>query len=271
MIAGIDHVAALGSSFAAGPGIEPLADRAAGRSARNYPHLLAERLGARLTDLTVSGATTATLLDTPQRRSRRRFPPQLDGLPSDVDLVTVTAGGNDLGYIGGMVRLGLAGRLSARPWSRPLGAVLARQGVADPGPEAVGRAAAGLVRVVEAVRLRAPGALVVLVDYPVLIGPDTHHCPQTPFDPATLEGLRRVGERVAQVFATAAERSGATLVPMAERSRPHALGSADPWVTGLPDRLRDLQGAAPFHPNAAGMRAIADAVHERLSATLSSP
>ena len=52
------HVASLGSSFAAGPGIEPAADRAARRSARNYPHLLAARLGAELTDLTVSGATT---------------------------------------------------------------------------------------------------------------------------------------------------------------------------------------------------------------------
>ena len=61
--------------------IQPMEDRAAGRSARNYPHLLAQRLGARLTDLTVSGATTATILDTPQRILRHVFPPQLQGLP----------------------------------------------------------------------------------------------------------------------------------------------------------------------------------------------
>ena len=60
------HVASLGDSFAAGAGIQPMADRGARRSARNYPHLLAERLGARLTDLTVSGATTGTIIDIPQ-------------------------------------------------------------------------------------------------------------------------------------------------------------------------------------------------------------
>jgi hypothetical protein len=53
------HLVALGSSFAAGPGIEPIADRGAMRSARNYPHVLAEHFGAQLTDLTVSGATIA--------------------------------------------------------------------------------------------------------------------------------------------------------------------------------------------------------------------
>jgi hypothetical protein len=39
---------AFGSSMAAGPGIRPSADGApfrTGRSARNYPHLVAEKLG----------------------------------------------------------------------------------------------------------------------------------------------------------------------------------------------------------------------------------
>src|SRR3569623_115027 len=64
------HLVALGSSFAAGPGIEPVADAGAMRAARNYPHLLAERLGAELTDLTVSGATTGTILSKAQRTLR---------------------------------------------------------------------------------------------------------------------------------------------------------------------------------------------------------
>lgn len=52
------RVAALRGSFAAGPGIPPIVDRFANRSGRNYAHLLADRLGAQLTDLTVSAATT---------------------------------------------------------------------------------------------------------------------------------------------------------------------------------------------------------------------
>ena len=51
---------ALGSSFAAGPGIAPRAagsPRRAGRSARNYAHLAAARLGLDLDDVSYSRAT----------------------------------------------------------------------------------------------------------------------------------------------------------------------------------------------------------------------
>jgi hypothetical protein len=90
---------ALGSSFAAGPGLEPVVDRAAMRSGRNYAHLVADRLGATLTDATVSGATTATILDEPHRVRRRVFPPQIESVHGVTELVTVTVGGNDLGYL----------------------------------------------------------------------------------------------------------------------------------------------------------------------------
>lgn len=97
-------IAALGSSFAAGPGIHPVADPDAMRSSRNYASLLAARLGADLADLTVSGATTATILHTPQvTMTGAQFPPQVDGLPADADLVTVTAGGNDLQFASSML------------------------------------------------------------------------------------------------------------------------------------------------------------------------
>ena len=103
-MAGHQLLVALGSSFAAGPGIEPVADLAAMRSERNYPHLLAERLGAGLIDLTVSGATTANIIDTPQQVANGAvFAPQLEGIPLGADVVTVTAGGNDLGFVAALL------------------------------------------------------------------------------------------------------------------------------------------------------------------------
>ncbi|MPY55923.1 SGNH/GDSL hydrolase family protein [Streptomyces spongiae] len=266
MSSDIRHVAALGSSFAAGPGIEPVENRAAGRSARNYARLVAERLGAGLTDLTVSGATTETVLDTPQRSTRTWFPPQLQGLPSHADLVTITVGGNDLNYIGSMYALGIAARLSASPWTLPLRPVLPRPRIPDPTAEALEDATANLVRVADAARGRAPGARILLVDYLTVVGTDTRHSRATPFDEASVDGLRRLGRQVSQVFEAAAARSGADLVPMAEHSRDHALGSARPWVVGLPDRLRHIRSTAPFHPNAEGMRATADAIVDHLKA-----
>ena len=97
---------ALGSSMAAGPGIRPSADGApfrAGRSARNYPHLVAERLGLDLVDVTYSGATTASVLTDPQNGA----PPQADALDASEDLVTVTIGGNDVGYVPLLMAAGL--------------------------------------------------------------------------------------------------------------------------------------------------------------------
>lgn len=106
------HIAALGSSFAAGPGIDPIIDQAAMRSGRNYPHLLAEQLGARLTDLTVSGATTATILGEPQiTMDGTQFAPQIYGLPVDAYLVTVTAGGLGASALSAGHSLG-----TAEPW-----------------------------------------------------------------------------------------------------------------------------------------------------------
>jgi len=207
------HVASLGSSFAAGPGIQPVDDRRARRSARNYPHLLAERLGARLTDLTVSGATTETILASPQRLFTHVFPPQLQGLPADADLVTITA------------------------------------------------AAQNLTRIVSAVRSKAPGARVLLVDYVTVLGPATRPGPEVPFDGAILDALRRLGEKVTKLFAAAAALSAADLVLASARSQQHALGTPQPWVTGLPS-LRALDGA--FHPNAEGMRGVADTIMDYL-------
>ncbi|MGH3578160.1 MAG: SGNH/GDSL hydrolase family protein, partial [Mycobacterium sp.] len=68
---------ALGSSMAAGPGIRPRAPGApfgSGRSARNYAHVVAQRLNLELADVTFSGATTAHVLAERQRGT----PPQID-------------------------------------------------------------------------------------------------------------------------------------------------------------------------------------------------
>jgi|GEM_PF-3643317 len=84
--------------MAAGPGIRPLAagaPRASGRSTRNYPRLVADALNLDLVDVTFSGATTAHLLSERQRG----VPPQIDALDGWESLVTVTIGGNDVGYV----------------------------------------------------------------------------------------------------------------------------------------------------------------------------
>ncbi|WP_433219739.1 SGNH/GDSL hydrolase family protein [Dactylosporangium sp. CS-047395] len=233
------HIVALGSSFAAGPGIEPVLDRRTGRSGRNYARLLGDRLGARVTDLSVSGATTGTLL--------------ADRVPADADLVTITAGGNDLGYVGGLIRTAISGRLRAHWPTRLLGRRLARNAVPPVREADLERVAAGLARVVMTARERAPRCRVVLVDYLPLLGPETAWTRATPFDPAQIAAFRHIGEQLADAFARASARTGADLLRASELGAGHALGSRNQWVTGL-------RRPAPFHPNAAGMQAIANAL-----------
>ena len=97
---------AVGSSMAAGPGIKPRVPGSparAGRSTLNYPHLVAERLGYELVDVTYSGATTANLLADGQHGAA----PQFDALDGSEALVTVTIGGNDAAYMPVLLAAGL--------------------------------------------------------------------------------------------------------------------------------------------------------------------
>ncbi|MCV7132377.1 SGNH/GDSL hydrolase family protein, partial [Mycobacterium hodleri] len=69
---------------------------------------------------------------------------------------------------------------------------------------------------------------------------------------------RRIAEDLERLTAEAAAATGCEVVRAAAASRDHHAWSDDPWTTtfGLP-----LPGrAAPLHPNAAGMRAVAELI-----------
>jgi lysophospholipase L1-like esterase len=248
---------ALGSSMAAGPGIRPRADGApfgAGRSARNYPHVIAERLGLDLVDVTYSGATTANVLTEPQRGA----PPQIEALDGSEVLVTVTIGGNDAGYVPMLFAAGLP-RLAR---SLPLVGPRLRDQL---DPAARDRALAGLAESLNEVgrtlRRRAPLATVLFVDYLTLLPPAG--TPAAPLADGDVAVGRHIAETLEQLTAEAAAATGCDVVRIAQASREHHAWSTDPWTTkfGFP-----LPGRpAPLHPNATGMRAVADLVAARVS------
>lgn len=249
---------ALGSSYAAGPGLEPVADAAAMRSARNYPHLVADVLGARLIDSTVSGATTDTILRTAQRQNRRWFPPQITAVHVDTDLVTLTAGGNDLSYIRAVIGAAYVGLLGQVRPTRPVARVVRRlRPLRLPSEEQMVAATTGLARIVEEVRHRAPQARVVLVDYLPVFDPGTV---PAPFEASDVAHFRAVAATLSAAFAEASRRTGADLVPASAYGQGHGIGSADPWVSGQHRR----SPATSFHPTIEGMRVVADRVVDHL-------
>ncbi|WP_344113307.1 SGNH/GDSL hydrolase family protein [Kribbella alba] len=249
----------LGSSFAAGPGIKPQLDKAASRSGRNYPHLVAEALDLDLTDVTYSGATTANILSEPQGDA----PAQVDAVGPDTELVTVTVGGNDLDYIGIFLR-GSTMNTLARPvglFSKRLGnRIMARVSYLREQAE-YDAVADRLVEIVNRIRASAPRSRILLVDYLTVAGPTTRPRLDVPLNEEQLPSVVMMAEGLAQAFANAAARSGAELVAASAASLDHGVGSAEPWTTGFGFRPG---GGVGYHPNEAGMAAVADLVIQQL-------
>ena len=243
---------ALGSSMAAGPGIPPRAPgspRAAMRSARNYPHLLADDLGLDLVDVTYSGATTAHVLTDRQNGTA----PQVTALDGSEDLVTITIGGNDIAYVPGMYVATLPGALRLLPVvGGRLRDVLDR----DQREASLEKVAGSLVTVGERVRELSPNARVLFVEYQTLLPPRGEKSPPLKREHADL--ARYLADRLAELTAKAAATTGCEVVRVAEPSRSHHAWSDDPWAVGatLPLPGRPLAD----HPNAAGMRAVADLI-----------
>jgi lysophospholipase L1-like esterase len=238
---------ALGSSFAAGPGVgrrRPGSPRRAGRSSSNYAALYAARAGLELCDVTFSGATAAELLDGQDGAGA----PQIEAVTAGTDLVTVTGGGNDVGFIGRLT-------LESQVW--PLRALPAiRREMAETvalTDERLDGLGATFDRLLGEVRRRAPGARVVLVDYLTVLPPD----PAVPTGrlraPVAAWG-RAVAERLSAETRAAASRHGCGFVAAGEASRERHAWSASPWTRAYGMWPRD---GAPFHPNQAGMRAVA--------------
>ena len=255
---------ALGSSFAAGPGIKPIVDKAAGRSGHNYPRLVADTLGLELTDVTYSGATTATIL----RDRQDDAPPQLDAVGPDTALVTITAGGNDLDYIGTFIRGSLMNTL-AKPATllgkRVANRIRARVSYLR-GQTEYDAVAASLIEVVSAVRDRAPHSRILLVDYLTVAGPATRPRLDVPLNEEQLPSVVMMADGLARAFATAAEKTGADLITASAASLSHAVGSAEPWTTGF-----RLGRGVPYHPTEAGMAAVAELIVAELRADAGTP
>ncbi|KAJ7451808.1 SGNH hydrolase-type esterase domain-containing protein [Mycena galericulata] len=241
-------------SFASGPGIPPREGLGTGRSKRNYAHLLAEKLDADLTDLTVGGATLRNVLDTPQTGLFRTFAPQLDGLPAHADIVTLTAGGNDMGYIRDMMLDSLSASIFG-PRDEP-------RIVDRPSMQEITNRFTDFI---DHVRDKAPGATVYLVEYINVFGPASKPAQGTPLSQAQIDHYRRLGDELAQATRRAAEaRPGTVLVPLSDLSLGHEVGSDVPWMIGFGLTMLP-RGVAPYHPNAEGHVAVAEELYKRIS------
>ncbi len=237
----------MGSSFAAGTGIngiKPGTPQRCGRSASNYATLVAGKLGLALDDQTCGGATTAHILG-----PWAELPAQIEAVNIETRLVTITIGGNDVGYV---MNLFAASCLPSEGFNY--------QGVKRPCPtmrppkaEDYAKLEANLRAVAREVSRRAPKARLVFVQYVKLI-PDTP-CAAAQLLPEGALATRDIGEQLARVTVRAALAEGADVLAADLFSRGHTLCDADKWSVG--PKPGGIEAPAPWHPTAAGHAAIA--------------
>lgn len=106
------------------------------------------------------------------------------------------------------------------------------------------------------VRRRAPDSTLVFVDYLTVLPPDAA-TPTGALPPDVADWGRTVARRLSDVTRAVAGQSGSLFVAASAASAWHHAWSAVPWTRHFHLTLR---GGAPYHPNAAGMEAVADLV-----------
>jgi lysophospholipase L1-like esterase len=252
----VEQYAALGDSYTAAPFV-PVTDFGSDclRSTGNYPQLLAQALGATVSDVSCGGATTADLTS-PQvlGRGRGTVPAQVRAVRRGTDLVTVGVGGND-GALFTRLAVACIGR-RLQPLARCEGLAGAVQDAGRVIAETGRRVAEALRAVAEA----APRADVVLVGYPRLADP-ARSCAVLPLSATDRTAVARLEQRLDDALRRAASAADARFLDVYALSRGHEVCSADPWVNG---GRTDPQRALAFHPFAAEQQAIADGVLDLL-------
>jgi lysophospholipase L1-like esterase len=223
---------ALGDSYASGYGVPPYA--ACGRSQSAYAVQLDGRQRIRLDDFVAcAGATTTSLVTGGQ----------LGALDADTDLVTLTIGGNDIG------------------WSSAVTACLGGTDAQCAGTVAfvVTRITTELPALLDTVYAKvaeaAPNAHVVVTGYPRLFSPE--YGSYLAASVAELGTLNAAADTLDAVIAAAAARAGFQFVDVRKRFDGHGANSPDPWILGP-----TAPGA--LHPTVDGYEAYTAAVNSAL-------
>ncbi|WP_078594016.1 SGNH/GDSL hydrolase family protein [Streptomyces sp. NRRL S-920] len=243
---------ALGDSFSAGSGVLPLDPSApllCARTTKNYPHLLAASLGAKLTDVTCGGAQTKDL-------ATSQYPgvaPQLDALKSDTELVTLTIGGNDNStFVNSILACGTAGALSGGKGSP------CKDAHGDSFKEQIdAKTYPAVTASLNQIKARSPKAKVAILGYPwITPAKSVPGCfAKMPIAEGDVPYLRDLQGHLNDVVRRAAAKTGTTFVDMDAASDAHdacrPLGQR--WIEPM------LFGTnfIPVHPNAAGEAGMA--------------
>ncbi len=242
----------LGDSYVAGPLIpNPVLPLGCLKSSNNYPRLTAPKIGLPLTDASCSGAETEDMTNPQEVDPDGPNPPQFDSLSASTTVVSVTIGGNDIGFSEIAQSC-----VTINPFSTPCKDKY-NSGGKDQIAERIAETAPKVAAVLQGIHTRAPAAEVFVVNYPAIFPETGFGCwPQMPIGFGDVPYLRAKQKELNAMLATQAAANGATLVNWYGASIGHdaCKGSSTRWV----EPLVPTNPAAPIHPNKAGVQGAAN-------------
>ena len=221
----------LGDSYAAGTGAGSYTDLRCWNSRAGYPSLLDADAGVTLTArATCSGAKTSDVINT-----------QVKSLTAATTTVTLTIGGNDLGFSDVVTNCFIFVSASKCNTALSAGELKLSNGTFS----------TAFANTLNAIKAKSPGALVLVTGYPQLV-----------YNPAAGSSGARVNADVvvlndkieAAVAAAAAGGLNARYVDVEVAFAGHGAGSPSAWINGKNSLI------GPYHPNATGQKAYAAAI-----------
>ena len=240
----------LGDSYVAGPFIpNPVPPFGCLKSDRSYPRLAAPSIGP-LRDPSCSGAKTDDMTSPQEVEIDGPNPPQLDSLEAGTEVVSVTIGGNDIGFSEIAQSC-----ITLNPFSSPCRDKY-NSGGKDVIAERIVATAPKVAEVLQGIHFRSPEARVYLVNYPAIFPETGSGCwPRMPISYSDAPYLRAKQRQLNSMLATEAAANGVTLVDWYQASIGHdaCKSSTVRWV----EPLVPNNPSAPIHPNLRGMEGAA--------------
>lgn len=235
-----DLYVALGSSIASGYGIS-VQSTSCGRSDRSYPNLVAARYELELVDVTCGAASITHVLDMPQGEN----PLQITAVTPETKLITVTIGGNDIGYNGTAVGCGDPATVCSAPAT--LDSNLAGARVA-------------LKEMLDQLEAAAPSATIVFVTYPREV-PRRKNCDELAFTDEEAAVVRSLGEKLEAMFIEVAKRPGIVFVDpyVARGDHTGCAPESRRWTAG-----KVVEDGFAYHPTALGHEVMAKMIFKAL-------
>jgi lysophospholipase L1-like esterase len=238
---------ALGDSYSSGEGNPPFSAGKCHRSASAWPAFVAESTGLVTTNLACTGAKIAALT-----HSYNGEGPQLDRVSGASDLITLTIGGNDIGFADVLTDC-------VDPRKN-----CARDGRLNRARSDIGALIPRLVDLYRYIGARFPLSQVLAVGYPRIFPKGSDVCPWLANNER--ERLVDLASRLDQAIETAAATAGIRYVSVLNALGGHEMcsGVRNSWVYTIRGPVF-LFGPAQGHPKVTGQRAIARIVQAAIS------